>query len=249
MLRQADLFLINGLGLEGDGPGIMKRGSNNKKLKIVELGEKVPHDKLLEGSSHHEHDEAEHKHDHEHEHGEDPHIWLSPEYAIFVVNGIREELKAADPAHAANYDRRADEYIAKLQHLKTEGLELFKDKKDKRMVTFHESLAYFAKTFDLTVVGVVEKTPGTEPNGEQLTELIAYCADEKHPVRLITVEPQYSTSNSGTELIKILKNKKVPDPQLVEFDTLETVVPDQLTKDWYETKMRANLKALAEKMK
>ena len=43
--------------------------------------------------------------------------------------------------------------------------------------------------------------------------------------------------------------KGIRDADLVEFDTLETVRPDELTPDWYERKMRENLKALAEKMK
>jgi hypothetical protein len=46
-----------------------------------------------------------------------------------------------------------------------------------------------------------------------------------------------------------LRHQKVPDPVLVEFDPLETVVPEQLTADWYEARMRANLEALAKAMK
>jgi ABC-type Zn uptake system ZnuABC Zn-binding protein ZnuA len=252
LLTKADLFFINGLGLEGDRPEDLKRGSNNKTLKIINLGARIPAGKLLEGSAHHVHGEA-HQDGHEKEgpddHPKDPHVWLSPEYAVYLVEGIRDELKAADPAHAEGYDRRAKEYIARLEKLKADGIEMLKDKKDRRLVTFHESLAYFAKTYDLNIVGVVEKTPGSEPNPMQMKELVAYCADEKRPVRLVTVEPQYSTSNAGSEVIKTLAYHKVPDPQLVEFDTLETVVPDQLRPEWYEEKMRANLNALAEKMK
>lgn len=243
LLRRADLFFINGLGLDEEQAESLKKGSGNGKLKIIELGEKIPEEKLVAGVCHHEHKDGEH------EHTKDPHIWLSPDYAVTLVEAIRDELKSFDPPHAANYERRAKEYSEKLQKLKVDGLAMLKDKKDRNMVTFHESLSYFAKTFDLNIVSVVEKTPGTEPNDKQLKELIALCADHEHPVRLITVEPQYSTSNSGTELIKMLEHKKVPDPVLVEIDTLETVVPEQLTPDWYENKMRANLKALAEKMK
>jgi zinc transport system substrate-binding protein len=243
LLRKADLFFINGLGLDEDQAENLKKGSSNTKLKIIELGEKIPEDKLLAGVCHHHHKDGDH------DHGKDAHVWLSPDYAITLVEGIRDELKTFDAPHAANYDRRAKAYIEKLQKLKEDGLAMLKDKKDRNMVTFHESLTYFAKTFDLNIVSVVEKDPGTEPNGKQLEELIALCADKDHPIRLITVEPQYSTSNSGASLIKTLEHKKVPDPVLVEIDTLETVVPEQLTADWYENKMRANLKALAEKMK
>jgi ABC-type Zn uptake system ZnuABC Zn-binding protein ZnuA len=244
LVQKADLFFINGLGLDEEQAETLKRGTSNQKLKIVELGERIPEDKLLEGSCSHDHADGAHKH----EHGKDPHIWLSPEYAVTLVESIRDELKSADPGHAANYDRRATEYISRLKKLQAEGEALLKDKKDRRMVSFHESMAYFAKTFNLDVVGVIETTPGSEPDSKNMKRLIALC-DGEHPIRLLTVEPQYSTSNAGEEVLKLLKQKKVPDPVLVEFDTLETVVPEQLKPDWYETKMRANLHALAEKMK
>ena len=242
LIGRADLFFVNGIGLEGDKPESMKKGSGNKNLKIVELGSRIPEDKLFEGSCQHEEHAG-------HDHGKDPHFWLSPDYAVILVEGIRDELKAADPTHAAGYDDRANRYITKLRALKQEGLELLKDKKDRKIVTFHDSMTYFAKTFDLKIVGVVQKNPGTEPSDKQLKTLIALCADLNDPVRVICVEPQYGTSNSAGELRKELIRNKVPNPELVELDPLETVRPEDLKPDWYETKMRANLRALAEKMK
>jgi ABC-type Zn uptake system ZnuABC Zn-binding protein ZnuA len=126
---------------------------------------------------------------------------------------------------------------------------MLKDKKDRKLVTFHDSMTYFAKTFNLAIVGVVQKNPGTEPSDRELRTLIVLCSDPKDPVRVICVEPQYGTSNSGTELIKELRRKGIADPVLVELDPLETVAPHQLTAEWYENKMRANLKELAEKMR
>lgn len=246
LLRRADLMFVNGLSLEGDKPEKMKKGSGNKSLKIIELGAKIPEDRLCEGSCHHDHGDGDH---HDHEHGKDPHIWLSPDYAIMMVEGIRDQMKLADAAHAADYDRRAAEYIAKLRKLKEDGVALLKDKKDRKLVTFHDSMTYFAKAFDVNIVGVVEKNPGSEPNDQQLKKLLALCTNPASPVRLVCTEPQYSNSNAGQQLVTILKQKGVPDPVLVELDPLETVPADQLNAGWYEAKMRANLAALAEKMK
>jgi len=245
LLRRADIFFVNGLGLEGDKPDAMKRGSGNKKLNIVDLGAKIPADKLFEGSCNHGEEEGEH-HD---EHGTDPHVWLNPDYAIMLVESIRDELKQADPNHAADYDRRAADYSVKLRKLKADGIELLKDKKDRKLVTFHDSMTYFAKAFDLKIVGVVQKKPGSEPTDLALKKLIALCADDTAPVRVLCVEPQYGNSNSGRELLKILEHKKVPNPVLVELDPLETVVPEQLSAGWYEAKMRDNLENLARGMK
>jgi zinc transport system substrate-binding protein len=247
LLQRADLFLVNGLGLEGDKPATLAKSSGNKRIKVVDLAAAIPQEKLLKGSCKHDHGDGA-KHDHD----KDPHVWLSPEYAILQVRAVRDALKEADPAHAAGYDDRADKYIAKLEQLTRDGKALFAEKKDRNIVTFHDSMTYFAKTFDLNIVGVVQKNPGTEPNGSQLAELIGLCADEKNPVRVITVEPQYGFSSSANEVVKELRNKGVPEPVLVEFDPLETVTPDELAADpagWYERKMRANLDALAKAMK
>jgi zinc transport system substrate-binding protein len=245
LLQRADLFFINGLDLELDKPKMLAKSSGNKKLRLVDLGEQIPAELRLEGSCHHDHGDGA-----KHESGTDPHVWLSPDYAILQVKGIRDALKEADHGHAAGYDQRADAYIKKLEQLKADGIALFKGKTARNIVTFHDSMTYFAKTFDINIVGVVQKNPGTEPNRKQLSELIALCADDKHPVRIITVEPQYGTSSSANQVVQELRNKKVPDPTLVEFDPLETATPGDLSNaEWYETRLRANIEALARAMK
>ncbi len=134
--------------------------------------------------------------------------------------------------------------------MKADGLALLKDKKDRKLVTFHDSMTYFAKTFDLKIVGVVQKNPGTEPNDEAAEEADRSVRRRQAPgpgdhrraaVRFFQLR--------GPSVVKELRHEKVPDPVLVEIDPLETVAPDQLTADWYETKMRANLEALAKAMK
>lgn len=244
LLRKANILFINGLELDTNLANTLKRGSGNRDLKVVDLGGRIPEAELLEGSCHHDHGPGE---AHDHEHGIDPHIWMSPEFAVRMVEGIRDELKAADPGHAANYDRRAAEYIGELQKLHADGRAMLKDKKDRQLVTFHESLAYFAKSFDLAIAGVVQKKPGVEPNSDEVGKLIEICKENK--VRLIAVEPQYGTQTSAKTILEELKRKGIPDADLVVIDPLETVAPAELTPDWYVQKMRANLEALARAMK
>ena len=244
LASKADIFFTVGLGLDERQAELMKKGSGNTNLKLIELAEKLPKDKLCEGHC----DHADHKNDPHHKHDLDPHVWLSPDHAALLVNAIRDELKAADPAHAAGYDARAAAYVAKLNDLKTYGLDLLKGKKDNRIVSFHDSMAYFAEAYKLDVRAVLTQKPGVDPDDKQFKKLIRIATDETKPTRIIVVEPQYSTSNAGETLRKELAAKGVKDPQLVEFDTLETVKPDDLKPDWYEKKMRANLAALAEKL-
>jgi ABC-type Zn uptake system ZnuABC Zn-binding protein ZnuA len=245
LLRKADLLFINGLGLDDGLAETLRKGSSNRKLNVVALGKRIPEDQLREGSE--DHDHHAHGHHHEHEGGHDPHVWLSPDLAALMTEGIRDELKKADPGNAAGYDQRAAEYVAKLRKLKADGQDMLKGKADRKLVTFHESLAYFARDFDLTIAGVVEKKPGVEPTSDELTALIKKCQENK--VRLIAVEPQYGANTSAKTLLDEVRRRGVPDAELVEIDPLETVIPAALTPGWYEEKMRANLAALRDKMK
>lgn len=245
LLRKADLLFINGLNLDDGLAETLRKGSSNRKLNVVALGKRIPDDKLLEGSE--DHDHHAHGHDHHHEHGPDPHVWLSPDLAALMTEGIRDELKKADPGNAAGYDQRAAEYVAKLRTLKADGRDMLKGKTDRKLVTFHESLAYFARDFDLMIAGVVEKKPGVEPNIDEVNALVKLCVEKK--VRLIAVEPQYGSNTSAKTVLDQLRKKGVPDAELVEIDPLETVIPAALTPGWYEERMRANLAALRDKMK
>jgi zinc transport system substrate-binding protein len=245
LVRKADLFLVNGLGLDEEAAKKMQGLSGNKNLKLVNLGERFAEKELEEGCDC-EHEDGE-GHAHAHHHAVDPHVWLGVGYAVKQVEGIRDALKEADAGHAADYDRRAAEYIAKLRALEAYGKDQLKDKKNRNIVTFHGSLTYFAKSFDLTIEDVIQKTPGKEPSAEALKKLVRSC--KTNNVRVIAVEPQYSSHGSAARLIDELKRAGVDDPVLVEIDPLETAQESELNAGWYEQKMKDNLEKLAAALK
>jgi len=246
LLSKADLFFINGLTLDEKPAEKMKTGSGNKKLKMIDLGERFDKKTDLVKGGNCEAEEEGHEH-HDHVHTWDPHVWLSPDMAIKQVEGIRDGLKEFDPSHSADYDRRATEYIAKLNKLKADGIEFFKGKKDNKFITFHGSMTYFARTFGLDIVEVIQKTPGKEPTGKAIDDLIQTCV--LHKVRVIAVEPQYSGQASAKRILDELKRRGIDEPVLVELDPLETVQPLDLNPGWYEAKMRTNLENLAKAMR
>lgn len=241
-LHKADLFFINGLDLDEKFAESLKKSCGNPKLEMIELGEgllKEHKDQLLKMDlSGHE----------GHGHGEyDPHVWLGIPEAILMVEAVRDELVKKDPAHKDGYTQRAADYIAKLKTLQAEGEKKLADKKDRNLISFHESLGYFARTFKLNIVASLEPIAGTEPDAKRLKELVQLCKEKK--VRLIAVEPQYPQDTSAKTLLNELKTQKVEDPELVVIDPIETVPPGQFDKDYYEKVMRENVERLAEKMK
>jgi zinc transport system substrate-binding protein len=248
----ANLFLINGLGLDEFMTKIAN-ASGNKGIKIVEVAEAFPEKKRLRmGDADHDHakghekekDKAKTK-EHDHDYGEwDPHAWLGIEQAILMVEAIRDSLKEADPNHAANYDRRAAEYVEKLKSLQEEGKKLLADKKNRKLIAMHDSLGYFCKSFDLTMVDSIMPRPGVEADLKKLTELAEEC--KKENIRILAVEPQYNKDKAKT-LRDNLKSTNF-DIAIVEIDPLETGPHGELGPDYYLKVMRTNLENLAKHM-
>ncbi len=264
LLREADLFFAIGLSLDDKFADPIQIESHNPHLHYIKLGDKLREDdekrkeKLLLRLPEHEEqgkeEEHEHGHDHEHEHGDfDPHIWLGIPQAIALVEIIREELTKIDPNHATDYDQNATKYIQKLKDLHAYGKEHLKDKKNRKIIAFHESLGYFAKSFDVDIVDVLEINPGAEAGQAHMVKLAKECKEKD--VRVIAVEPQYPTETSAKLLRDAMKDKD-KEIAFVEIDPLETVAKKDLKDDekelknpeWYDKKMRENLDNLAKSL-
>ena len=78
MLREADVFFINGLGLDDEYTKKMKNSCGNAKLDYVQLGQKIPKEQLIALGKAIKHGDHEHR-------GYDPHIWLGISEAIEMV--------------------------------------------------------------------------------------------------------------------------------------------------------------------
>jgi ABC-type Zn uptake system ZnuABC Zn-binding protein ZnuA len=239
-LRDADLFFANGLLLDDRHfANSLQLQSGNPRLRYLKLGDALPPDLLLK--TRHEDDDPD-EGGHEHEHGEyDPHVWLGIPQAVGMVEKIRDDLKKADPEHAQEYDANAKAYVQVLCKLHQEGKEKLKAKKDRKVVSFHESLAYFARSFGLEVVGSIEQGAGDEPTGQRLSHLVQLC--QKKGVSVIAVEPQYPRTTSADKLHAELK-KKGSKVEIVVVDPLETARPGELDGDWYRRKMWKNINNL-----
>lgn len=242
-LHRANLFLINGLELDESFADKLQRNADNPGLKVVKVGECIPKSQLrkLDAS------EAEGHEGHHHHHGEyDPHVWMGLPEAIKMVECVRDQLKQVDPAHAAGYDARAAAYIARLKNLQADGEMKLADKKDRNLISFHDSLAYFARTFKLNIVNNIEARVGEQPSSATLSQLVKDCREKK--VRLLAVEPQYPTNTAAETLLREIRKKGVPDADFVVIDPLETVAPPELTPDFYEKRMRENIDHLAKQL-
>ena len=224
ILERANVFIINGGGMENF---LDKAISAYPKLKVINASENI-----LE--------EHEHKESHkigEHHHEENSHIWVSISMYIEQVKNIANELSKIDTTNSDKYISNANAYIRKLETLKNEMHEGLDILSNKNIITFHEAFEFFAEEFDLNVVAVIEREPGTSPSAGELAKIIKIIKDSD--ANAIFVEPQYDSSIA--RVISRETNKPVY--------MLDPVVTGDLDKDAYEKIMRENLKVLKEALK
>lgn len=176
-LSDANLLVINGLGLAPWTDDIFQSIRNEKLIKVV-AGEAVPQDSLMA--------EAEAGGNEAY----DPHVWLDPTLVVYMINSIRDGLMAADPGHESIYRQNADDYIGELEGLDTLISRETAGFSSKKFIAFHPSWTYFARRYGLDQVGVIEERPGKEPSAAWIARLIDSIRSEG--IKVVFSEPQFS---------------------------------------------------------
>jgi ABC-type Zn uptake system ZnuABC Zn-binding protein ZnuA len=96
--------------------------------------------------------------------GVDPHWWQDPRNAIAAVAEIRDQLDAVDPADRDAFDANAHRYIATLRSLDHEIAACI-DRvapDERKLVTSHDSLGYYAHRYGLEVIGAAIPAANTQ---------------------------------------------------------------------------------------
>ena len=174
-LETADIFIVNGLGMENFLDKVTESKPDLKIINASDTPEIVP---IMEGDV------------------PNPHVWTSLTYSIAQVKNITSKLCELDPAHTDNYKRNALGYIDELTTLRDEMHISLDTLPNKDIITFLESFPYLAAEFNLNIVAVIEREPGTEATPQELAETIEKINDL--PVKVIFTEPQYSSKAAET---------------------------------------------------
>lgn len=227
-ISAADVIVSNGLGIE-DWLGKAIRSGAKKEVRqiVASTGVKtMGNPETIDAGGGHEH---------EHAHGEgggNPHIWLDPLLAIKMTENIRDGLAGSDPANADKYRANAEAFVTKLRQLDEEIRAKTSTLTEKRLLSFHDTLPYFASRYGFTIVGVFEPFPGKEPSPKYLRKLRDTIV--KNGVKALFSEPQYSPKI----LESLAADLKIP---IAVIDPMET---GESSAEFYEHLMRSNLRSL-----
>jgi ABC-type Zn uptake system ZnuABC Zn-binding protein ZnuA len=209
-LASAELIVANGLGLDEWLAALA--ADAGATAPIVYLGEGFPDDVYLAGES----DEGG---------GVNPHLWLDPELAAAYVARIADALATADPEGAQAYRDAADGAASRLAELKTWATGRFAEvpADARRVVSFHDALPYFARAFDLEIVGVVVDAPGQEPSAGEIAALVDEI--KRTGVPAIVTEVQFNdklarsiASDTGATIVSDMYTDTLGDPPVDTYD-------------------------------
>jgi zinc transport system substrate-binding protein len=209
VLEKADIFVINGAGMESF---LEKVISQLPDLTIIEAAKGM--DLLVDANGE-----------------ENPHVWVSISGAIQEIKNITDGLITADPTNEVFYRKNSEKYIKKLETLKNSMHEALIDVRTRDIVTFHEAFPYFAYEFDLNIVSVIEREPGSEPSAGELADTIKAINDAQ--AKVIFAEPQYSAkaaesiaAQTGAEIYVL--DPVVTGPKVAELDSYEKTMEENL---------------------
>jgi len=167
-VADADIIFANGAGLEAFLERLLENAGGD--AEVVEVSEGIT---FIE-AEHHE-DAAEPTGDGHHHEGIDPHTWTDPNNVLRWVDNIEAALVLHDPAHAADYKTNADAYRAQLRELDAWVREQVAaiPVENRKLVTDHETFAYFAQRYGFEQIGAV--VPGystaAQPSARDLADL------------------------------------------------------------------------------
>ena len=167
-ISTADIFIANGAGMESFIDKVLKESPH---LKVIEASRGI---RLA--------------------FNDNPHVWVSVWGATEETKNIANGLAAADPVHAAAYSQNAATYEKRLEMLRDEMHAALDRLQNRNIVTFHEAFPYFASEFNLNIVGVVERDPGSQPNAGELAKSIQTVRKAK--VKAVFAEPQYPAKSA-----------------------------------------------------
>jgi len=232
-LTQADVLVINGLGMEEFMGAPLQHAHPGLKVIDSSLGiGQILHYTQTEAEDHEEHGPPQAGNTHQH-HGEalNPHLFASPRMSALLASNIAAQLGQIDPAGASLYLANAQAYSQRMNRLADDCAALGTHLHNNRIVTEHGVFDYLARDMGLKIVAVVQAHAGQEPSAAEMLAIIAAVKQEK--AGAIFTEPQYPQAVGKT----IAQEAGIPAA------TLDPVAngPEQAPLDYFEKVMRTNL--------
>jgi zinc/manganese transport system substrate-binding protein len=205
-LKEADLVLVSGLGLEGWMDRLIKASGYRGVVVVTSDGIRT---RAMD------------------EDGKrivDPHAWNSAANGVVYVDNIVKALSAADPEGAAQYEANGKRYADELRGLDAYARQMIGTvPPDRRKVlTSHDAFGYFAEAYCVTFLAPVGFSTQSEASASGVAKLIdqikaahvkAYFFENSNDPKLIRQIARATKAEPGGELyVEALSEPDGPAP-------------------------------------
>lgn len=171
-LARADIIFTNGLALE-EPTFELAEANAREGVEIVRLGDMtISREEWKFDFSFPEEDGDP-----------NPHLWPNIPHAMRYAEIIHEKMVALDPENQATYDANYEELRARLEALHQATLTAVQTvpEENRKLLTYHDSWAYWAETYGFTVIGAVQPSDFSEPSAAEVADLIEQVRAERIP--------------------------------------------------------------------
>jgi ABC-type Zn uptake system ZnuABC Zn-binding protein ZnuA len=171
-IEDADLIIINGLQLEE--PTLELAEANKSEDAVI----------LLVGENTITEDEYKYDFSFPEEDGKpNPHLWPNPALVMEYAQLIHDAYVDLDPDNEDYYTANLDAYMDRLETLDRQMLAAAQTvpEEGRRLLTYHDSWAYWADRYGFTVVGAIQPSDFAEPSASEVADLIDQINEEQIP--------------------------------------------------------------------
>ncbi len=172
LFAQADVIFVNGLHLEEP---TQKLAAANLKpgAEIVVLGEQTltPDQYIYDFSFPKSAGNP------------NPHLWMNPINALRYAEIVRDTLVRRDAPNSAYYNKNFDAFKARIMALDkaiTDSVNSIPEN-NRKLLTYHDSFAYFAPRYHMIVIGAIQPADFAEPSPKEIANLITQIKQENVP--------------------------------------------------------------------
>jgi zinc transport system substrate-binding protein len=229
MLEDADVFIMNGAGMESFVDDILNTYPN---IYIIDTSKGIS---LLESETEHDHshDEVEDQEDEE-DHQYNGHVWLNPDNYLKQLENIQKGLSEYSKANAKKLIDNEVKYSKKILDLKDELKNKLANPIQSEVIIFHDSFAYLAKELGLEVVYTINLDGDTSLSAGDVAQVI----DEVnlHEIKVMFSEAQFSDSIP----------QSIAKETQAKVYVIDSLVSGLDNKDAYINGMKKNIEVLEE---
>ena len=247
-ITDSDLFVYVGGESDDWAEDIIKENPNLKYINMVDsIGEAALAEELVEGmqdEEEHDNEGEEHANEEgEHEEGEeeiDEHVWLSIKNAETIVSAIEAKLAEIDPDNKAEYEKNANDYLAKLDELDKEYKDTLSSIQNKTIIVGDRfPFRYLVNEYGIKYYAAFK---GCDAGSEASFETVKFLANKMDELNMTDI---FIIDGSKGDLAKtIVDNTKDKNAKVLVLDSMQSTKSSDNAS--YLDIMKKNLEVLKE---